>query len=1207
MLGYREDMKNRLRTGAVALAMALAATPVLAEPYPRVSTAVGSVIARKSGEEVRFVDLPPWRPVEVSQDLLPGDTLRTNASGTLAILFSDSTQMRMGRNTTLVVRRIETDADSEVELQGGSIWARARRGGNGLIVNTAAAAAAIRGTDWTLRVDGDRTTLTVLEGSVTLSNPQGSVVVNPGEGAVAAIGQAPNKYTLVDLQEREQILLYGELRDVFSSLPASTLGGPAMRGEHARVLALSEAVRTDADWLSLAETALTIDGRQKARDALSRLRRPLAPPLEARARLVEAMIAGQETRYREAERLFAQAIPALPADRRATAAYGRWFAAALADPAANITPPADPVSDPTAALAHATLVAHVDGTAAAIDVLRQAERRFPDDARLPAMRASLAFALDRRDEVREALERARLLDPDDPTYLLMSARFRAAVSSDLDGALADLRQAVRVAPGDDVAWNELGIVYHDRNAPIEANDAYATAITLNPENAALHANYARFLMDNDQLAAAKRQIDMAEKLDATSYAVLAAKGRYLLRMGKTEEGEQVLLQASAVNPTYGDALIGEAIASYQLGSETGAAQALDNADRFDPDTPSIPLIRSGIALDQYRADEAIVEAREALRRRMDRGGFYTGYDANRQASSFLGVTLENLGLDDWGRYYADRGADPFMATTYLDEASNGRLSPFVGEPLNGVQHVQGGSSNRSAELQGLLLDPLAIASEQKRNSIERRSFLEAAIAGGLGWGGGDPGWNGNGSIQGTSYAGLPVSYYLQGEISRPNNARDNDTLDFEGGIFQLGLRPTLADSVVVFADRIDVDRGYPGQTWFPTPFDGDNQQRTTLGAGWSHVIGDRNVLQMLAVAEDSRADVELFTTDEYGPYRVDQQDRTRNATFGISHLLGIGDVTIRYGAEAIAYRTDFSSRSTDLLTGLIFDPIDYADRAWGGRTYADAIWEVSNDLKFQGGLAGNWTGGTDLPWGPVDLRLGAAWAPVDGQWLRAYARQDTQLSSSYTLAPVTTVGLSPLELPLTMYGQSQTAAIRWDAEWSERLFTAVEYQHQRFDGVSLEVPGLLGTYDTVSGNLDRLHLSANYWIGGGSGLFGSLTLNKSRDTTPSTGFDQDIPLVPDYIGRIGLTYVHPSRIQTTVAQTFVGARVGGQGFDAEGQRLSVDLEPYTTTDAAMTWKSESGGLELGLLVQNIFDTDIEMAYGIPAPGRTVFTTIKARF
>ncbi|CAN7675170.1 FecR domain-containing protein [Rhizobium sp. LjRoot98] len=41
--------------------------------------------------------------------------MRTNAKGRLAILFADGTQVRMGRNTTLVVRSINTSADSQLE------------------------------------------------------------------------------------------------------------------------------------------------------------------------------------------------------------------------------------------------------------------------------------------------------------------------------------------------------------------------------------------------------------------------------------------------------------------------------------------------------------------------------------------------------------------------------------------------------------------------------------------------------------------------------------------------------------------------------------------------------------------------------------------------------------------------------------------------------------------------------------------------------------------------------------------------------------------------------------------------------------------------------------------------------------------------------------------------------------------------------------
>ena len=107
------------RTLATLTAAALlgAAIPATADIFPRTSTPAGSVISRKSGEEVSFIDLPSWRGVDVHQDLLPGDTLRTNAEGHLALLFADNTQIRMARNTTLVVKQVGAAEDTLLGLE----------------------------------------------------------------------------------------------------------------------------------------------------------------------------------------------------------------------------------------------------------------------------------------------------------------------------------------------------------------------------------------------------------------------------------------------------------------------------------------------------------------------------------------------------------------------------------------------------------------------------------------------------------------------------------------------------------------------------------------------------------------------------------------------------------------------------------------------------------------------------------------------------------------------------------------------------------------------------------------------------------------------------------------------------------------------------------------------------------------------------------
>ena len=171
----------------------LGGSQALADIVPRNSTPSGSVIARKLGEEVRFIDVSSWQSVDVQQDLLAGDVLRTNAQGSLAVLFADRTQMRLGRNTTLLVIEVGTASDSAFSLQSGTLWGRAERGGLGLKVETAAATAAVRGTDFTLSVDaGGRTSLIVLEGKVDLYNEFGSVSVSEGEAAAASIGSAPS-------------------------------------------------------------------------------------------------------------------------------------------------------------------------------------------------------------------------------------------------------------------------------------------------------------------------------------------------------------------------------------------------------------------------------------------------------------------------------------------------------------------------------------------------------------------------------------------------------------------------------------------------------------------------------------------------------------------------------------------------------------------------------------------------------------------------------------------------------------------------------------------------------------------------------------------------------------------------------------------------------------------------------------------------------
>ena len=90
-----------------------------------------------------------------------------------------------------------------------------------------------------------------------------------------------------------------------------------------------------------------------------------------------------------------------------------------------------------------------------------------------------------------------------------------------------------------------------------------------------------------------------------------------------------------------------------------AEQALENADRLDPNDPVTSSFETAIAIDDYDSDRAIESAQETLKRARARGGDYASISANRDAGSLLNEAFRLQGLDAWGRYYGDVVFDPF--------------------------------------------------------------------------------------------------------------------------------------------------------------------------------------------------------------------------------------------------------------------------------------------------------------------------------------------------------------------------------------------------------------------------------------------------------------------------------------------------------------------------------------------------------------------
>ena len=1212
-------MLGGLKFNAAAVTMPLllcaSGTPAGAEPVARLSPAAGAVIARKAGEEVRFIDVSNWQIVDLKQDLLTGDVLRTNATGQLAILFSDRTQVRVGRNSTLVVKQVTaaTSADTMLQLQSGTIWARAERGGPGVKVETPAAAAAIRGTDWTMTVNGSQTSLTVLEGLVQFSNPQGSVEVRQGEAAAATIGQAPRKIAIVESDDREQMLFYLPAPEAFERMPPSAQPVAEMRRNADRIMRVSPEARSTEDWVALAEAQLSLEGRARTRETLTSLRgRRLSSTQQARVTLIEAIIAASESRYAEAATLFSRAQNGLDARRRGIALYGGYYARSLADPSrVEALPPQVGGSD--GAFLRAYAIGFLKDLRSAIDVLLDAEKQYPADPELPAYRAWLALLLNDRAQAEEAMNKALAIDPREPTALEVRAHYKSGIQGDIKGAIKDIEAALGVAPGGSSTWNELGNLQAERGASREAEAAFRKAIELDPEDPVSHANLAIFYLDLNRVEEAKREIELALERDPSLSIALVARGRYYMQVGDMERAVEDLLAGTVADPAYAGGQLLLAAAQYQKGDRIAAQQATDNADRLDDNDPVISALRTTVAIDNYDSEGAIRHAQEYVRRARARGGEYNSLGANQQAGSALNSAFRFQGLNAWGEYYSDAVFDPFSGAAYVDQAIRGSANPFANSYLYGTDIINNTVNGLgfSSILQGLLLEPTLVSSRSLGVNLLPQPFLEASLGGGITSTAGEVGHVAEGEIQGYSNRPFPISFYgnLQWQTTPDSrNAGDLTDLDIDnevlGSNVYVAASPTPYDRFVVYFNRVNSDFGRDIQTELvPGLSFVDNLDTSTRltngGVGWSHTFAHENVLNAAFLYSGSKSNGRNYVDLLFLPPE-DRRGELREQTYigAINHTVGSENLTWRYGIEG--GWIDAYQSSVDLLGGL---PASItSEETPVGRAYVDLLHEITPDLRAEYALFGTYLGSEEDKL-DLDPRAGIAWSPFDGQWLRAAIMRSSLDFSTPTLSPVGVLGLQPNQMSIDPAGAVDTYALRWDAEWTPQFYTAVEYQHQEMRDFTVMRPLQASTFDAERASTDRASLTANLLLGHGFGLSSTIVYSETDDKSSAPTAGGELPFVPDWAGQVALTWVSQANLRATIAANYVGERVDNAGSG---------LDEYWTLDASLTWEPFDKRFELELATYNLLDEEFTLdrdVIGAPINGwgRSIKGTFKVRF
>jgi tetratricopeptide (TPR) repeat protein len=596
-------------------------------------------------EQAQAAHQDVWVPASLQQLLFIDDRVRTFAASRAAVLFVDETQVRLNADATLIVKAVHDGqgAPSVLDLVKGEAWFRTKNPKSGLTVKTAAASAAMRGTEIDLRVDDDgASVLVVVEGAALFFNDAGAIVASAGEEARARPGEAPTKRVILNPEDAVQWALYYPVtaarRDV---VPVGATGavreGFARLASYDRAGALNAFSGSNEAWarIGASQAHLELGQLGEARGALdplagARLDPELSVTLDSQ-RAALALAEGDATRARQlianALAIDAQALrPLLLLSTLELTQNKKKAARAAADRA---------------------LRAHPDSVGALVTASEVAQASFE----LPA--------------ARRHLDRSLQVDPNELRARINRARLRFG-SDDPRGAKSDISEAVRLSPDDPQALSLQGFI------KLAAGD----------------------------VAGAEQDLKKAATLDREFGEPHLGLGLAAFRRRSPDLGLEEMLTATLLEPKVSlyQSYLGKAY--YQLRRFDEGLAALDSAKRLDPRDPTPWLYASLFRRDQNQQAAALEELREAIARNDDRAVYRSRLLLdldNATKNVTLAELYRQLGFEAWGAFEALNSLDTditnasahlFLARTYgtmpdrTQALTSELLQYFLNAPVN---------------------------------------------------------------------------------------------------------------------------------------------------------------------------------------------------------------------------------------------------------------------------------------------------------------------------------------------------------------------------------------------------------------------------------------------------------------------------------------------------------------------------------------------
>lgn len=418
-----------------------------------------------------------WRKATIGDEVKWQEQIRTGELSRAGIELSTGGVLRMSELTSLRLQPPPSGAAegrSKIDFVKGAAYFFSRSDEEADI-KTPTASLNIRGTEFTLEVGANgKTTVTMLDGEVGLSNEFGAIDLVSGEQGIAELGRAPRKTAVLDASEEIQWFLYYP----------GIADAAAFRGLGAR-FAASQAAYAKGDLLA------------------------------ALARLPQARTA-EEFRFSASVKLASGRIDAVGADLK-KAGPGpltdslRLLIDVVRRPSGEMADVQAPVT-PEGRLALSYALQSRGDLVGALAAAREAVVASPEFGFGWARVAELEFSFGRRAETVAAVDRALEFSPRNAQALSLKGYLEMA-GNRVAEAQQFFSQALTIDPALGNAWLGQGLAFFQQRDRVAGLRSMTIAAAVEPNRSFLRSYLGKGFAENRISERANHELGLAQKLD----------------------------------------------------------------------------------------------------------------------------------------------------------------------------------------------------------------------------------------------------------------------------------------------------------------------------------------------------------------------------------------------------------------------------------------------------------------------------------------------------------------------------------------------------------------------------------------------------------------------------------------------------------------------------------------------------------------------